>query len=602
MNSLWSRTRGLVDDVAGIPPRGAYVWGGVRAPFPFAIFHLATLLRFVSPLQWVKKRFRARRARAGTNLRRDFPAAFTEYYLLVVLGIAAAAYVAEARTHVRLPTAAVVLGHAVTWLLVVECGTWIVYYLFLRSFIEGRYTAYHPAEYLLQFPVVVAAQALLVADLLDARVTDVLDALRGSGTLGGTAGAVLPLLGLVYLTGAAATLINSLPTIQSRRPEDIIVVGAGAVTRQRILAALEHAEWTHREIEVVDVREGAMVDERLTILDERKIVQLLRRRRSPVIVASPTSSHLHYVSALAGEGIPFAVEKPLCGTRGELRQLVENPQLMANGFALGYYALEKALPITYLFTLHDVYREHLDVASGELPTREEFDFLIQRLGPLRAVHSYVLEGTSRSPSGTERSWTEHPPILATLAETAVHPLQVAMRLLDDPTTLTPRSARVGRYGPRAREIWQASKQQIAPTYADIEAEATTAAGERATVRIEVGKHMPATLTRRGCRAEFQHGTIRADFDRRSAIVQVDGEDALELRVKDGANYVVQMRLFRHMLTYGWGDGRFDEYLSQVEALQAWHRICTFVGSRPVFQYDDDATSLGAAGGSASTHR
>lgn len=575
-----------IDQVGGLPPRSSYMWGGRASPLAYVVFHLVALLRVLSPLQWLKQVFRRRTsARRTTNLRLDFPAAFTEAYFLVVLAGCGCLFLGD----LRLPSFGELVVRTVAWTLVLEATVWILYYLLLRGLIEGRYTAYHPAEYLLQFPLVVGAQCCLVSLLLQQPPSEVFTSLRGSdGGVPGPVGDVLSLLGLVYLGAGVSSLINSLPVIAARGAEGFVVVGAGDVARRRILPALARLGVRTRELQLLDT---AAKGSDVIALSPRGIVDRVAKLRTPVVIATPTSSHLYYVESLAAESLPFAVEKPIVATGAELRRLRGEPQLMERGFALGYYALEKALPVTYLMTRREVYRPFLVSGDGaEPPQPQELDDLVHRLGRATSVHGWILEDAERSPSGRDRAWTEQPPSLGSLVETAVHPLHVAATVVPGLAGFRPSELRAGRYAPRARQVHETCGQGIAPTFVDVLG--TVAETE---IRITVGKHVAAADAARGLLARFEHGRITADFDGRCAVLELDEGARVELHIPlRYANYEVQMGLFRVMTLRGWAGGRYDQLEQQLDALQAWQAIRAFGREVAVADYDDAAPPAGVA--------
>ncbi len=591
-----------VDQVAGLPPTSSYTWGGRASPLAFSVFHLVAVLRLLSPLQWLKQVFRLRAgARRTTNLRLDFPAAFTEMYFLAELAAAAVLLF----TDVRLPSWGEAAARVLACVLVLEATLWVLYYLLLRGLIEGRYTAYHPAEYLLQFPVVVAAQCALIALLLSVPVGEVFAALRGgdSGSLTGSPSAVLSLMGLVYLGAGVSSLINSLPVIAARGAEGFLIVGAGQVTQKRILPALSALGVRSREIQLLDTgpAAGSPGD-----MSPSAIVDRLVKMRTPVIIATPTASHLFYVEALAAEAMPFAVEKPIVAAEEELRRLRREPHLMARGFSLGYYALEKALPVTYLMTRREVYCSYLEASGGgQLPSGSELEDLVHRLGPVRSVHGWVLEDSSRSPSGDLRAWTEQPPSLGSLVETAVHPLHVAATIVPGLRSFIPSAIEVARHGPRAAAVLASTGQDIAPTFVD----ARGSAGD-VSVRVTVGKHMAPSAAARGLVAHFDHGRLVADFDARCAVLEHEEGARVELHVqRKRAPYEVQMSLFRSMTHRGWIGGRYDQLDQQLDALEAWQAVRAFGRGAAVQTYDDERSPSGLAGlpvteacGSAGEHQ
>lgn len=581
---MGGRVSAVVDEVAGIPPRPSYTWGARRSPLAWLAFHGIMVARVLSPLQWLKYAYRRPRAGGGGarltgNARRDFPAALTEWYFL---GLAAALGLLTV-VQAGIPLWAEVPLDVVCWVLAAECATWIIHYLFLRAFIEGRFSAYHPAEYLLQFPLVCLVQCLALAFALAVQPLEILNALRGAGDLPGAVGVALGLLGIVYTGGALSVLINALPVIQSRSADMLAVVGAGEVTRARILPALRDRGRSPKEIVVLDPVETEVGGQRVERAEPDRIVQRLQRLRVPAIVASPTRSHLDYVAALADTGVRFAVEKPVCAGTTELDLLQRNPGLLADGFALSYYVLEKALPLTLLLTGRRHYLPYLE-ADGALDL-DRVRRVRDGLGDVRSVSVRLLEDNSRSPRGTSRAWTESPERgISALVETAIHPLHLlALFAPGRIDALQVEELRVGRYAPRAAEVQEASGHGIAPTLLRL---AGTVDG--IAVEVAVGKHIPVPSTQRALVARFEHGVVEADFDDRSLrVLDAMGEPQLELRVRpELVAYSTQLGLFDEFVHHGWRGDRFDELDTQLAALRVWQRLVTLADPVRVEPYDD----------------
>ena len=262
---------------------------------------------------------------------------------------------------------------------------------------------------------------------------------------------------------------------------------------------------------------------------------------------------------------------------------------MDEGFAMGYYVLEKALPLTYLCTSEEAYREYLVTDAGSpAPSAAETSELSERLGRLLSVDVMLMEGQDHSDAGLVRVWSEQPPVLDQLIETAIHPLQLICLLMPTATdSVSVLASRIGRFAPRDREVRRLTGQGIAPSFL-----ATTFNLDETAVDLKVGKHIPTALCGRRLYAEWEHGEAVADFDRRT-LELICGDDRLTLRVgrPDGLGsipYEVQMSLFeRSRAGPGGGRRRIDQLASQLRAIALWKRLLAFQGGIGPVEYDGD---------------
>ncbi|MFD5757403.1 hypothetical protein ACFXI6_37735 [Streptomyces mirabilis] len=589
------------------PAASSYIWGGRRSPLAFMVFHLFFLMRLLSPLQWLKYSVRRRNSAKPptTNQRPDFPAAYTEWYFIAVLVMAGTAYMVRhtANPHPPLPLRWIFV--AVGWLLVAECVVWVMYYLMLRAFVERYYTIFHPAEYVLTFPLLLTIQVLLVSDVTGRGITELLQAFIGNPESGDQFGTTLAVFGLAYLGVAITVVLSSHPGIDTRTAQTVSIIGAGDVTLNRILPALKTLGYERSGITISSIEDSETVNARISIGNDaqfhltrpEKVLATALREHAPTIIASPTFAHFTQLVALATAGIPFAVEKPIASGRPERAVLrTEGAQLMARGFALSYYSLEKALPLTYFLRPLPVYSRFLAASEPGLLGGAALHALREELGTPRSVHIDVLEGASRSPASYGRLWTEVPGTLHPFIETTIHPL-LLLRHVAGAGPLNWTGCALGRHAPRAAQVRAEYGQEIAPTWL----EATAQHGSIA-VRMRVAKHVPASMAQRRAVITYANGLVIADFDSRSVEFEVDGRRRGSIAIdtsRDAGryqqNYAVLMSLFMEFAINGWGAVRFDDFERQLDALDHWDDLCELVDQYqpPVTEYTTEslATNL-----------
>jgi predicted dehydrogenase len=482
------------------------------------------------------------------------------------------------------PVGAVADGmRAVGGLVALESGTWILYYLVVRSIVERQFTIFHPAEYLVALPVVLVAQAVGLALVLALPVLDVAQALGGFPVSSGWTSALLVNLGRAYLVVGITVLLSSFPPLRVRDAEVIAIVGSGEVVRARILPALRKLGYRNRELVVLGIDSHQLknlTDVETYCLEPTAIREWLVQECVPAVIATPPDTHFDYVAALADTGVKFAIEKPITLLSLERRFIEGSNQVTDRCFALSYYVLEKALPLTYLRTLHPMYRGYLVSDGGPLPQPAELQELQDDLGELREVTIEILEGVERSPAGDQRLWTEDTGRLITFGETAVHPLSILCHVLTSPDDLETDEVSVGVYEPRRIEL-AARSLVMTPSFLDLRGHSGAT-----RVRMTVGKYIRPDLTHRGLKATYANGEISCDFDSRS-LQMLSGRRNLHLAIQSGrANYEVMLDLFHRFVTHGWGIGRFDDLDVQLHALRIWDDICVYAIPSPVRPYAD----------------
>ncbi|MFE9576312.1 hypothetical protein ACFYO1_08010 [Nocardia sp. NPDC006044] len=606
ISALEATVSSTAQRVSTRPTVSSYTWGGRRSPLAFMIFHTFFLVRLLSPLQWLKFRVR-QRVRANpptTNMRPDFPAAYTEWYFLGVLALALSAYLVRHNTTLRLPGPVADVLRVLGWILLIECVVWMLYYLMLRAFVERYYTIFHPAEYMLMFPLTLVIQTLLLSDVTGYGVIYILQTFTGSPAVGGVFGTTLAVFRYLYLGAAITVVLSSHPGIATRPAQNISVIGAGDVTVNRILPALKTLGYARDEIliaslddpETAAARRAIGKDARLQITEPDKVLETALREHAPTVIASPTFAHFTQLVTLATAGIPFAVEKPITAQRSEREILrAQGDSIMACGFALSYYSLEKGLPLTYLMDPLPSYLPFLAASEPGLLGGQALHSLREELGPVRSVRVELLEGASRSPSGFGRLWTEVPGTLHTFIETTIHPL-LMMRHIIGPGSIVWQQCALGRYAPRAQQVAAEYGQLIAPTWIE-------ATGTHGSIDLSflVAKHLPDDRAHRAALIEYAGGKVTCDFDsRRAEFRDTAGNDRGWIAIDNDRfggryrqNYAVQMEMFMNFAINGWGAVRFDDFVRQLDALDAWDDLCDAVTRNNIRVSDYDASTIGS---------
>lgn len=635
----------LVNKVSKWPATASFRWDERVSGVAFVLFHAVTLLRLLFPLQWLKFLYRSVFGKDRYFQKRtNFHPQLTELYFIGVLALL------WGMSFLPLVPWAGVARQWAGYYFAAESVLWAAYYLFFRHFIERNFTIYHNAEYFLGFALALVVQVVGVALAtypdcgtgLGTRALQTLGYLFNSsievGSLAcaavekGAISNVLALLGVLYAVLLLANLRDAFPKTLIKPATSVGVIGAGDVVASRLLPALvkplprvgaaqrsfEPVEIDPRAIQVYDVGPGTFRSIPLAMTypngrtrerhvavkreqNSRDVVVEIAASLVPTIVASPPDSHYYYITLLTMHGVRFAVEKPITVVDPEIRALEPGGgNLFANGFAMSYYGLEKALPLTYLFSMHPMHRNHLDLYVSRLHC-EKVDTLpwnevLGSLGAPKCIRVFLLEGASRSPSADseQRRWTENPHLGGLHFETSIHALTVLQKVLGTLSGFEPTLMSMVSRSAVRNDTCSFSRMQVP---------ADTSHPGRAQIDLLVGKYMPEPLCARGVIIEYEKATVCCNFDAmllhvapRGATLPVSDIKGAMIAVREPyaqVRYALQASLIRAFFEYGWLGPRFDDYDTQYDVLR-WlndHRAALLDCDTNMPVYEPDGSGL-----------
>ena len=568
------------------PHYESYMWGKHQSIFANFTYRIMFLIRFISPLQLFKAIFRAYQAaipadKNDTKDRKDFHALHTEIYLLAVFVLAFVQYIGG-----YLPEPIIIL-------LLIESIGWVFYYMLFRILIEKHLSIFNEAEYFIVLPAVLSTQFLLIASLYtDISFSEVLavafDLSVDADNMSDNLKIGLGLLGYIYTTLIIANLINLIPPIPIWRRPNITIIGAGDVVKNRILPALIDskiylpsqvaiasdyidAEFK-KELQQKGIACFAVNDERkaVTSFQEREktrqqVMNYLKKRSSYAIIATPTDEHLAYVTALAKEKIIFAVEKPLIANGAELQVIKEHgEQLMAHGFLLSYYWLEKALPLNYFLTLNPVYREFLDIQCNnddDYLSPSALAYLHDRLGALEKIEMLFLE------ENEERQWALTKETGGFYFETFIHPMTLLLNIVGFDKEIT--------YSSESKWYLTESAQNRYPDVTDkLGANFIVVKGHAGSCGFDIKAGKFSGHKKRCATIQYSNGQIDIDLDQLTCDVNLfeqSSKRSLTIQVKEEyakQKYAIQMTLFDQFIRESgeWTGQRFDDFPEQVQVI------------------------------------
>lgn len=321
-------------------------------------------------------------------------------------------------------------------------------------------------------------------------------------------------------------------------PLPLTIVGVGQVATNRIIPALK-SEPASRHFHLrhaVDVLPEGEMRARLKQLSCENLVyhraplncenfgDFLRSRglsRSPLIVASPSSLHTIQAVGSIQEGCPTAIEKPLASDLGALETLGRCTQEGKNplAFPLGYYLLEKALPLLALARSGQISPTQLSLLSIE--DRVKWRDARAALGKLVSFRAIIQEGPD------DRLWPRNPANGGHTLETLSHLIALAVSWSDGLKVQDLVLART-----EAASHWGSENVMLATLR------------DECGARFAVGCHKAATppRTQRWAKLVFERGHVFMDMDRQLLRLQginVEASISLTTRTK----YLPQLLTF-----------------------------------------------------------
>lgn len=586
---MWGTIAGYLDKVAGRPPTSVWLWDRRASTLTLFFTRLFIAARWFSPLQHVKALYRIRIQRkidASTNeairihnkSRQNFEASYTEYYFLAMLCLLLV-FQAINQFVVGSPVSHWSI-QLISLVLFAESFFWLSYYLLWRNFSEPSYTLYHPAEYFVLFPIVILVNIASYSSGFSVDPVKTLAMFTGAGK---DKAALVSVLNSYFFVIILANLLSMFPRTTFKQPVVINIVGAGDVVRNKIIPALlkDGTRLTAQHIAVHTLKGAGTEPEAGDVMGckvlvaekEAEIVKKISESGTPAIIATPSEHHFTYISALKRAGVRFAVEKPLSLLPAEIDAILSELESFSPCmFALSYYGLEKALPLSYLLAPNYHFETFLEISGDSITgsdramLRFDASAYAECLGRLKSVRIDLLEGADRSPRAGQRAWTETTGTRGLAFETMIHPLVLLSKFL--------RQQKLSMQDFRPDTITGTSAIAVNPKSATFLLYTGQIPHGDGAIAIELacGKYIPKQDLKRSGIATFENGTLAFDFDQQTcAIVLNTGEKAkIGVCARFVGKYDVQTNLVRKFFQEGFYDVRYDDLTDQVEALR-WLR-------------------------------
>jgi hypothetical protein len=166
--------------------------------------------------------------------------------------------------------------------------------------------------------------------------------------------------------------------------------------------------------------------------DTEAILSDARVSAGAAIIATPSDRHMVYLKPLIEGGLRVVCEKPLSSVRAEIDELnARRASYRECVFALSYYVLEKALPLTFLLEGNRAHQPYLTVKRTDtVGTKElvgdgalyEIQNMRGALGAVKQISISLIEGVGarrQRAAFMDRAWRVY--------ETMIHPLLLMVK-------------------------------------------------------------------------------------------------------------------------------------------------------------------------------
>jgi predicted dehydrogenase len=343
---------------------------------------------------------------------------------------------------------------------------------------------------------------------------------------------------------------------------NITVIGAGEVFWNRYLkaASIVGKEYCFNISDIVDIRPPSAILAETDInqfdttiyahqlLDQTPdgLIRLLEYKdlsSHPVIIATPTLTHVPYASALLKHGMTVCVEKPLAANREHIDQFDKVVKELGTDrlFLLGYYALEKGLAALVLANSGNVPKPYLNLLEPSVEPHLIGEIRAS-LGKVRYIRAVLLEGAGTAGRLNQRSWVLDQKSGGNTVETFYHLICMVIPFFGNGNQVKISHAELARH--RATDQWFCKES------GEQSAEALTAVhlstDDAVEARLICAKYVPENLHERWMEIEFENGRVFADFEQ--GTLSIEGRDMqLSFALRHKTKYSTQLTLFAEKL-------------------------------------------------------
>lgn len=407
----------IADNISTRPNLTSWIWKGNASPLAFIILHIVYLSRICSLLQVIKYIYRNLKKTISidkASKRPNVPSYFVEVYF-VVWGILLFALPKE-----------FVFTKWLSYYFLFESLFWLLYYFFFRRFFEERYAIMHTLEYIVLLPLLVIVQARCLSIVINCSITYAFATMFFPGK---DDNIYIIVLSVFYSALIFGIFLSNLPIEQIKEKGNyrynISIIGNGDIVQKRLKEAISK-HILPQNVAIFDIQSyrprvehvGKTAFHHYLISDET----MKHVFSSNILwIATPPHAHISYLNKYINN-VFIAIEKPLVTNSNELSVI---KRFYSNGiwnkvFCLSYYYLEKALPLTYLYSPTTFYEKYLDFNNCQ---RQQILSMFEHLGQLKSVELTLFEGMDL------RDWVDSSKYGGHMFETFLHLAVLARAVL-----------------------------------------------------------------------------------------------------------------------------------------------------------------------------
>lgn len=496
VNSIFKKIMEVADAISTRPNLTSWIWKGNSSPLAFIILHIVYLTRICSLLQISKYIYRKLAKYASVDKaskRPNVPSYFVEVY-----------FIAWAILLFSLPNE----WEIAKWLsyyFLFESLFWLLYYFFFRRFFEERYAIMHTLEYIVILPLLIIIQARSISIISSCSIKYALATMFFPEK---DDNIYIIILSVFYIALIFGIFLSNLPIEQIKEKGNyrfnISIIGNGDIVQKRLKEAISKLV-PPRNVAILDVES---YEQEVEYIGKTKFQHFLitddtmkHVLSSNILwIATPPQAHISYLNKYINN-VFIAIEKPLVTNINELSVIkrLYNNGMWNRVFCLSYYYLEKALPLTYLYSPTTFYEKYLNFNGHN---RQQVLSLFEQLGQLKEIELTLYEGEDT------RDWVDSAQYGGHLFETFLHLAVLARAVLGidsewgDPNWIV--ENRRGHY----------------MSYIQC-----TGVTEHDSIQydLRMGKFIPQNELKRNGKLLFQNGTIEIDFNRQYLIGKLNNE-------------------------------------------------------------------------------
>lgn len=501
----------VADSISTRPNLTSWTWKGNVSPLAFVILYVVYIARICSLLQICKYIYRGLASKPSVDKaskRPNVPSYFVEVYFLA-WGILLFALPKDC-----------VITKWFSYYFLFESLFWLLYYFFFRRFFEERYAIMHTLEYIVILPLLIVIQSRSISIINSCSFKYAFATMFFPDKNDNT---YIIILSIFYIALIFGIFLSNLPIEQIKEKGNyrfnISIIGNGDIVHKRLKEAISKLN-PPRYVAILDIQSSDREVEYIGktrfqhyVISDDTLKHVLSS--NVLWIATPPQAHISYLNKYINN-VFIAIEKPLVTTSNELSVI---KHLWSNGmwnnvFCLSYYYLEKALPLTYLYSPTTFYEKYLDFNGRN---RQQILSSFEQLGQLKSIELTLFEGKD------SRGWVDSAQYGGHMFETFLHLAVLARAVMGIDTDWgRPNWIVENKGGHYMSYIRCAGNTVIDNIHYDL----------------RMGKFMADNELQRDGMLTFQNGTIIIDFNRQEIECKLGNNSNVAFRICTKKEYTL----------------------------------------------------------------